>query len=133
MWNIKKIMNSNWFIGAIAWLLPGVGHLLQGRIKRGIIIGAVIWTMFIIGMLSGGAYFPGYTFKEGPLLVLLHTFATIGNGLGFLISLLFQASPPKDVAAWSTFEYGGKFMEVAGLLNFLAVIDAADIFFGRKK
>ncbi len=126
-------MNSNIFIGAIAWFLPGVGHIQQGRLKRGIILAAIIWTMFIIGMLSGGAYYPGYTMKDGLLLVLLHTFACIGNGLGFLISLLFQSSPPLNVAAWSTFEYGGKFLEAAGLLNFLAVIDALDIYYGRKK
>jgi hypothetical protein len=41
--------------------------------------------------------------------------------------------PAKDVAAWSTFEYGGKLLEISGLLNFLAVLDAVDIFFGRKK
>ena len=36
-------------------------------------------------------------------------------------------------AALATFEYGGRFLEVAGLLNYLAVIDAVDISVGRKK
>jgi hypothetical protein len=36
-------------------------------------------------------------------------------------------------AALPTFEYGGRFLEVAGLLNYLAVIDAVDIALGRKK
>jgi hypothetical protein len=126
-------MNSNWFIGAAAWFIPGLGHFIQGRKKRAILIAVSIWTMFVVGIWSGGAYFPGYTMNEGMLLVLLHTFATIGNGLGYLISLVFQSQPIKDVAAWSTFEYGGKLLEISGLLNFLALLDAVDIFFGRKK
>jgi hypothetical protein len=129
----RLFMKSKIIIGALAWFLPGVGHIQQGRLKRGLILGAVIWTMFIIGILCGGAYYPGYTMKDGFLLIMLHTFACLGNGLGFLINLLFQASPAQNAAAWSTFEYGGKFLEAAGLINFLAVIDAMDIFFGRKK
>jgi len=89
--------------------------------------------MFIIGILSGGAYYPGFEFKDGALLYLLNIFARLGNGLGILISYLFFVKPPANVAAWATFEYGGRFLEVAGLLNYLAVIDALDIQIGRKK
>jgi hypothetical protein len=126
-------MNNIWLIGAISWFLPGVGHLQLGRWKRGLIIGAVIWTMFIIAIVSGGAYYPGFGFAEGSLLYLLNIFSRLGNGLGALISLFLMASPPPNVAARATFEYGGRFLEVAGLLNFLAVLDAVDIQLGRKK
>ncbi len=126
-------MEKSWFLGAIAWFLPGGGHVLQGRWKRGLIIGCVIWSMFIIGILSGGAYYPGFDFKDGALLVILHVFSVLGNGLGFILNLFLQALPAKDVASWATFEYGGKFLEVAGLLNFLATIDAFDISAGRKE
>jgi hypothetical protein len=37
------------------------------------------------------------------------------------------------MAARATFEYGGRFLETAGLLNYLATIDAIDINLGRKK
>ncbi len=126
-------MDNLYFNSLIAWFLPGAGHLLQGRLKRGLIIGAVIWIMFIIAVWSGGAYYPGFDFKDGALLYLLNIFARIGNGLGALISFFLLSSPPPNVAAWSTFEYGGRFLEIAGLLNLLAVIDAADIYLGRKK
>jgi hypothetical protein len=126
-------MISNILTGAIAWLLPGVGHIKQGRMKRGLILAVIIWTMFIIGILSGGANYPGWSSKDAFLLVLLHGVATFGNGLGYFVTMIFQATPVKDIAAWSTFEYGGKFLEAAGLLNFLAVIDSFDIFYGRKK
>ena len=126
-------MENPYVIGIISWFLPGVGHLLQGRIKRGLIIGAVIWTMFIIAIISGGAYYPGFEFKDGQLLYLLNIFGRLGNGLGAIIGFILLASPPPNVAAWATFEYGGRFLEIAGLLNFLAVMDAFDISIGRKR
>ncbi len=89
--------------------------------------------MFIIALVSGGAYYPGFDFKDGALLYLLNVFAKLGNGLGAFISFILSASPPPNVAAWATFEYGGRFLEIAGLLNFLAVLDSIDINLGRKK
>jgi hypothetical protein len=126
-------MTNSFVIGIAAWLLPGFGHLLQKRWKRGVIIAVTIWSMFVIAVLSGGAYYPGFDFKDGALLYLLNIFARLGNGLGTIISLLFLTSPLPNVAAWATFEYGGRFLEVAGLLNYLAVLDALDIQSGRKK
>ena len=126
-------MGNPYLIGIVSWLLPGFGHLMQGRWVRGVIIAAVIWSMFVIAILSGGAYYPGFDFKDGSLLYLLNVFARLGNGLGTVISLLFLSTPIQNVAAWATFEYGGRFLEVAGLLNYLAVLDAFDIQIGRKK
>ncbi len=126
-------MNNPVIIGLIAWLFPGAGHLVQKRTKRGLIIAVCIWTMFIIALLSGGAYYPGFDFKDGTLLYILNVFAKAGNGLGALISFIASAEPRPNVAALATFEYGGRFLETAGLLNYLAVMDALDIHFGRKK
>lgn len=126
-------MDNSIVIGIISWFLPGVGHLLQGRLKRGLIIGGIIWTMFIIAIVCGGAYYPGFGFEDGALLYLLNIFARFGNGLGAIIAFLLMSDPPPNVAAWATFEYGGRFLEIAGLLNYLAVIDAIDIHLGRKK
>jgi hypothetical protein len=120
-------------VAIISWIFPGGGHLIQGRITRGVIISAAIWTMFVIGILSGGAYYPGFDFKDGALLYLLNVFAKLGNGLGTVIALLASVEPAPNVAAKATFEYGGRFVETAGLLNFLAIIDAIDIALGRKK
>lgn len=126
-------MDNPVFIGIISWLFPGAGHLLQGRITRGAVIAAVIWLMFIIAIVSGGAHYPGFEFKDGMLLYLLNIFAKFGNGLGAIVSMLIAGTPSPQVAALATFEYGGRFLEVAGLLNYLAAIDAVDISVGRKK
>lgn len=126
-------MNNFFLIGLVSWFMPGVGHILEGRLKRGIITGVVIWSLFFIAVLSGGAYYPGFEFKDGALLYLLNIFARLGNGLGALISFWLISNPPPNIAALATFEYGGRFLEIAGLLNYLAVFDAVDIHLGRKK
>lgn len=117
----------------MAWFFPGAGHIAQGRYVRGAVIGGAIWVMFIAALLSGGAYYPGFEFKDGQLLFLLNVFAKLGNGLGAIISFLASVEPAPNMAARATFEYGGRFMEAAGLLNYLAAIDAADINLGRKE
>lgn len=125
---------NNWFVvGIIAWFFPGAGHLMQGRYRRGLIIGGAIWTMFVIAILSGGAYYPGFEYREGQLLYLLNVFAKLGNGLGSIISVFASLEPAPNMAARATFEYGGRFLETAGLLNYLAAMDAVDINLGRKK
>ncbi len=126
-------MNNPILIGSASWLFPGAGHFMQGRWARGLIISVVIWTMFVVAILSGGAYYPGFDFKDGQLLYILNVFATFGNGLGDLLSFLFSVEPSPNVAARAGFEYGGRFLEVSGLLNYLAIMDALDIHFGRKK
>ena len=126
-------MDNPILIGILSWWLPGAGHLLQRRIKRGVIICVVVWAMFIIAIASGGAHYPGFDFKDGTLLYLLNVFARCGTGIGAIVSFVAAATPSPQVAAAATFEYGGRFLEVAGLLNYLAALDAVDIAVGRKK
>ena len=89
--------------------------------------------MLIVGILSGGAYYPGFDFKDGQLLYLLNVFAKLGNGLGWVISFIMSVEPSPATPALATFEYGGRMVEAAGLLNYLATIDALDIHYGRKQ
>lgn len=126
-------MSNAYLNVAASWFFPGAGYLMQGLWTRGLLVGGVIWAMFIIAMLSGGAYYPGFSFADGALLYLLDIFARFGNILGLIISFILGMNPPRDAASWATFEYAGRFMEVAGLLNFLSVLDVYDISVGRKK
>lgn len=120
-------------IALIAWFVPGAGHIAQGKYVRGLVIGGAIWVMFVVALFSGGAYYPGFDFKDGQLLYLLNVFAKLGNGLGTIISFLASVEPAPNMAARATFEYGGRFLEAAGLLNYIAALDAVDINLGRKK
>lgn len=126
-------MDNPVVIGIVAWFFPGAGHLMQKRYRRGLIIGISVWVMFLIALISGGAYYPGFDFRDGQLLYLLNVFSKLGNGLGALVSYLMSMEPAPNMAARATFEYGGRFLETAGLLNYLAVMDAIDIRLGRKR
>jgi hypothetical protein len=126
-------MANPYLLGIMTWFLPGSGYIAQGRFVRGVIIAVVIWTTFVIALLSGGAYYPGFSFQDGQLLYLLNIFARFGNGLGGFVSYIMSSSQSNNAAALATFEYGGRFLEVAGLLNYLSVLDVVDIASGRKK
>ena len=119
-------MDSRLIAGVAAWLFPGAGHVYQGRLKRGLLIGGAIWLMFAIAIHGGGAYYPGLEWEEGPLLYLLNVFSRLGNITGAVISYAVGMNAPPNVAEWATYEYGGRFLEVAGLLNYLSVLDAVD-------
>ena len=121
----------------VSWLIPGAGHLILGRIGRGVLFFAVIVGSFIAGLaLQGRLYWP--TVADPPsalhfdLITLLWTFAQIGSGLCYVISyaLGFGTTPHPEAA---TYEYGNTFMFLAGLLNYLVIMDAFDIAAGRKR
>lgn len=126
-------MEKSILIGVISWILPGAGYFIQQRYVRGALVAGSIWIMFVIALVSGGAHYPGFDFNDGRLLYLLNMFAKFGNGLGAVVSFISAGTPSPQVAALATFEYGGRFLEVAGLLNFLAVLDSVDIAAGRKE
>ena len=38
----------------LTWLCPGLGHVLMGDVRRGLILGITIWGLFLSGLLIGG-------------------------------------------------------------------------------
>jgi hypothetical protein len=119
-------MGKNILFGLAAWVFPGAGHALKKEWTKAAVIAAVIWGMFIVAIISGGAYYPGLKWEEGPLLYILNVFARMGNVAGAALSWILSSTPAPDVAEWATYEYGGRLLEVAGLCNFLAVIEATE-------
>ena len=125
-----------WWMGIAGWLVPGAGHFLQGRWARGLVIGGVICGMFAIGLLFGGHLFGIGGQEEGTnsLLQLPPMIANLGTGILYLICWVSNSgfSDAAEYARKATFEYGNTFLLVAGLLNYLAMLDAFDIAAGRK-
>jgi uncharacterized protein DUF6677 len=125
---------SAWLMGLAGWLVPGGGHFLLGRWGRGLLLGGAVWVMFFAGLWMGGHLFP----KVGPydegMTVLLQVppvIANLGTGALYLFCLLTDTGFT-DQAALATYEYGNTFLLVAGLLNYLLMLDAFDIGAGRK-
>jgi len=118
-------------VPALAWLIPGAGHLLLKRTGRGVLLLLAVTGMFVCGLMMRGAMFQPQT---GDLLTtLINTGGFIGDvcsGLLYLLSVWLGYSQP-DVAG-HVHDYGTKFLVAAGLLNLLAIVDAYEIATGRK-
>ena len=124
---------SAWLIGLAAWAVPGTGHLLQGRWVRGLLLGGVVWGMFIIGFIFGGHLF-AMTGKEQGSAMLMQIppmIANVGSGLLYVFCWLSDYGFTEN-AKVVTYEYGNTFLLVAGLLNYLVMLDAFDIAVRRK-
>lgn len=112
---------------AAGWLVPGLGHVLLGRWGRGIVFGAAIIAMFVLGLGMKGRLYG--VLPAEPL----HVFAFIANagaGLCYVIARLVGLGD--GVLSNPDYDYGSTYLWVAGLLNYLVLLDAFDIAQGRK-
>jgi hypothetical protein len=123
-------------MGVAAWAVPGAGHFLQGRWVKGLVVASAVCGMFLIGLLFGGHLFGLNGGGEGSsgLLQLPPMIANLGTGLLYLLCWASNTgfSDAAEFARRATFEYGNTFLLAAGLLNYLAMLDAFDIAAGRK-
>ncbi len=110
-----------------AWAVPGAGHLWLGRRQKGLVFLLAIPAMFAVGLLLDGRIFP---FNLSEPLVALAAVADVGVGAGWVLARMRDAGAGAVTSV--TFEYGNIFLIVAGLLNFLVILDAFDIGMGRK-
>ena len=110
-----------------AWVVPGAGHLWMGRRQRGLVFLLALPIMFAIGLLLKGRIFP---FEMAEPLVALAAIADMGLGLPWMLARFAGLGVGTVTAV--TYEYGNSFLIVAGLLNFLVMLDAFDIGMGRK-
>lgn len=119
-----------WLIGFMAWLIPGLGHLMQGRVLRGAVSSLTILLMFILGISIGGHIYGLRESGEG-LLSSLFGLCDMGSG-GLYILSRFIGLAANERPEQATSEYGSVFLMVAGLLNLILALDAFDIRVGRK-
>ncbi len=112
---------------ALAWLLPGAAHLLQGRRQKGLVFLLALPLMFATGLLLDGRLFP---FEISQPLVGLAAVANLGSGVWYLAA--WAAGQGSGVVTAASYEYGNTFLITAGLLNMLVAVDAWDIALGRK-
>jgi hypothetical protein len=118
------------FVACVAAaLIPGAGHAVLGRYGRALTLFLAICGMALLGVaMHGHVFAPG---EADGALMLVYTVGQIGCGLSYValralrIGLDLQYKQP-------TFEYGTHFLVVAGLLNYLVILDAFDIARGRK-
>lgn len=113
---------------AVAWLIPGAGHLIQKRWGRGALLMISIFAMFLLGLaLQGRIYKP----NGGDILDILGFVGDIGAGGLYIVTRALDWG--QGAIAHATADYGTKYLIVAGLLNFIAVADAYHIAIGKKQ
>lgn len=110
-----------------AWAVPGAAHFWLGRRQKAAVFFVALVTMFVSGLLLNGRLSP-FTLSE-PLAALAAV-ANAGMGIPWILALLMEKG--QGVVTAVTYEYGNTFLIVAGLLNFLVMLDAYDVAVGRK-
>ena len=122
------IMTAAICVGGL--LVPGLGHFLLKRWYRAAILLVAITLMFVVGLgMEGQLYRP----PEAGQWISFNTlgcFANIGVGIPYWIAV--RSALGMGVPTSQTFDYGWAYLIVAGLMNYLVVLDAFDIAKGRK-
>ena len=116
------------WICVASWLIPGLGHFVQGRKVRGAILLASIIAMFALGVAMKGQFYP---LASLSYLESLGGLGEMAVGVVMPATSFFGYSGGKPLFASA--DYGTAFLISAGMLNLLALLDAYDIAIGRKK
>jgi hypothetical protein len=111
----------------VSWLIPGAGHIWMGRRQKGVVFLLALPVMFAIGLMLHGRVFP---FEFSEPLVGLAALANLLAGAPWVLTRMLDGGGGTVTAV--TYEYGNCFLIVAGLLNFLVILDAYDVALGRK-
>ena len=125
------VTGRSWLAGILTWAIPGAGHFLIGKPVRGLLLGGVVLFMFALGLLLGGHLYGPHSSTDIGLLAYVYGFCNLGLGLVYA-ACLWAGVGLIDQAARATAEYGNVFLIIAGLLNYLSMLDAFDIAAGRK-
>ncbi len=133
-------------IAAASWVLPGLGYLLLGQRARGITVGVTVVVLFLMGLLIGGVRVlevPGYDDKGnamtvgGSWVMVAAPFSELREKPWSIAQILagpvaiagmkwsIWAAPRVDVSHVRVNEIGVLYTAVAGMLNLLAILDAA--------
>jgi hypothetical protein len=134
----------------LAWVLPGAGHVLLGRVGRGIAFAALIFGSFGLGLAHDGRL--ALHDRRQPFLTALQVVANVGVGPADVLarmSVYHEAAyvlpadygdPRYDhrlgILRHRTESgrsiYGTAYLWTAGLMNLLLLFDVWDIGTGRK-
>jgi len=132
------------------WAVPGLGHVVIGRFRRGLIFAAIILICFTLGLLHDGRL--SLRHREQPFLSTLQVVANAGVGIPdflarwsvygeMVYALPRDASFPAYVARSTILRhrarsslslYGTAYLWTAGLMNLLLLFDVWDLGLKRR-
>jgi hypothetical protein len=132
---------------AAAWLLPGLGHFILGRARRGVLFAGLLLTSYGLGLAHDGRLALHDT--RQPFLTTLQVVANLGIGpVDVLARLRIYGEAAyalsaggregqsgqifRERARSALSIYGTAYLWTAGLMNLLLLFDVWDIGMGRK-
>jgi len=128
------------FAAVLAWLVPGLGHIVIGQKERGLVILVAVHLMMATGLLVGGIdvvdknedrwWYMGEALA-GPIPVLInkyHQKLKVEVRDPVTRRVVRKAPPPGDNPAYEPSlarvnEMGTLFVTLAGMLNLICIID----------
>lgn len=113
---------------ALAWAVPGLGHLYLGWRRRAVLYFAVIAVMVAAAVFAEGGLSQA---SARGVLARLGLLADLGLGVGYFVLEALHVGGGRPASA--THEAGNAFHWSAGVMNMLLVLDAWDIATGRKR
>jgi hypothetical protein len=150
----QRVQDERWpggrALGAVVagWLFPGLGHVLLGQARRGIVFALLILGSFGLGLAHDGRL--ALRDPESPVLTTLQLVANLGMGPLDLVARLgvyggaaygLDKNSFTHRARLETFRararsgssnYGTAYLWTAGLMNLLLLFEVWDIGRGRK-
>jgi hypothetical protein len=135
---------------AAGWFLPGLGHLMLGRVRRGLLFAGLLIGAYGLGLAHDGRL--ALRDERQPFLSSLQVIANAGIGPADMVARLFVYgklvySMPRGIQGGvknkhsETFRertrsalsiYGTAYVWTAGLMNLLLLFDIWDIGMARK-
>jgi hypothetical protein len=115
----ERMKGVAFFVG---WLVPGAGHVLLGRWKKGLFFFAILGATYLFGMWIAG--FRPVSFDDNPFYFV----GQYGSGLTLLIAKLRGSEKAiiRDGLNPSWFDPGLLYVCVVGLLNLVVMMSVLD-------
>ncbi len=120
-----------WGTALAAWVVPGLGHWIQGKKKRAALFFGCVAALFWTGVLLGGHF----TAQGDPSesFALFKFISHLATGFHYAIAAAVGVNADSwAMKALFSNEIGATCLYMAGILNLLCILDAVAIRRGRK-
>jgi len=102
---------------ALAWVLPGLGHLFLGRPRKALFFFATLTLTYLLGYVL--ADFRFVRFDDNPFYYV----GRYGSALTWFATWLIRDNGPRGITPLEFYEPGLLYMCAAGLLNVVLVLN----------